>query len=75
MNCILKIYWNINGCIIGRKRHIWVYKSSKKLKSQVASVQREQNRTVNFKINCLKQLCQSCFCHCNKSKGENRLQI
>ena len=43
--------------------------------SQVASVQREQNRTVNFKLNCLKQLCQSYFRHCNKSKGENRLQI
>ena len=74
MECILQIYQNINVCIIGRKRHMWIYKSSKKPKSQVAPVQKEQNRTVNFKLNYLKQSCQSCFCHFNKSNKENRLQ-
>ena len=57
------------------EKDVWVYKSSKKSKSQVVPVQREQNRTVNFKLNYLKQLCQSCFCHFNKSERENRLQI
>ena len=70
MNCILRIYKNINVCIIGRRRHVLAYKSSKKPKSQAAPVQSEQNRTVNFKLNYLKQLCQSCFCHFNKSEEE-----
>ena len=35
----------------------------------------KENRTGNFKLNCLKKLCQSCFCHFNKGKRGNRLQI
>ena len=45
-----------------------VYKSSKKSKSLVAPVPSEQNRTVNSKLNYLKQFCHSCFCHFNKNE-------
>ena len=50
MNCILRIYKNICVCIIGRKRHVLVYKNSEKPMSQAAPVQNEQNRTKLLEI-------------------------
>ena len=72
------VYWKYTQIlmfVLLAEKDMWVYKSSKKPKSQVAPVQSEQNRTVNFKLNYLNQYYQSCFYHFNKSEKENRLQI
>ena len=56
MKSILKIYHNIDVCIFGRRRHLWVYKSSKKPKSQVVSVQRETEQSCEFQTKLLETI-------------------
>ena len=63
-----RIYKNINVCIIGRKRHVLVYKSSEKPMSRAAPVQSKQNRTHEFQTKLLETIMSELVsAHFNKS--------
>ena len=61
--------------LLAEKDMCWFTRVVRNQSHKLLLFRSEQNRTMNFKLNYLKQLCQSYFCHFNKSEKENRLQI